>query len=272
MTDPTHPFLSAEDAALSADFIRDGYIIRQVEDTNAIDRIRGFVAGQAAAHLGIGAGDDLSAFLNGIHKSVEVSTLNDLRLAVFNAMRTEDWFKPAYYTLARNAINGIVGNELAMQRSVNLSIQLPDDDSSLLPMHADVLNGDSCFEVVLWVPMVDCEKTKSMYLLSPERTNAIFKDFANYDGRTSEDIFKEIEHDVEWLEVPYGSYLLFSQNLLHGNVVNREPDTRWSMNCRFKSLLSPYADKKFGEFFEPITMRAATRVGLDFKEPKLGQD
>ena len=39
----------------------------------------------------------------------------------------------------------IVGNELAMQLRVNLSIQLPGDDSSLLPLHSDVWSGDSQF-------------------------------------------------------------------------------------------------------------------------------
>ena len=29
------------------------------------------------------------------------------------------------------------------------------------------------------------------------------------------------------------------------------------MNCRFKAVFTPYADKQLGEFFEPITLRAA---------------
>ena len=49
--------------------------------------------------------------------------------------------------------------------------------------------------------------------------------------------------------------------------VNEEPGTRWSMNCRFKSIMSPYADKRFGEFFEPILLRPATRVGMQYKLP-----
>ena len=54
---------------------------------------------------------------------------------------------------------------------------------------------------------------------------------------------------------------------MHGNRINREPETRWSMNCRFKSLFSPYADKRLGEFFEPITIRPATRVGMNHALP-----
>ena len=56
----------------------------------------------------------------------------------------------------------------------------------------------------------------------------------------------------------YGQFLIFNQSLPHGNVVNKEKQTRWSMNCRFKTIFSPYEDKKIGEFFLPITTRAIT--------------
>ena len=53
---------------------------------------------------------------------------------------------------------------MAMQNSINLSIQLPNDKSSLLAIHADTWSGDS-FEVAVWLPLVDVYKTKSMYIL-----------------------------------------------------------------------------------------------------------
>ena len=42
----------------------------------------------------------------------------------------------------------------------------------------------------------------------------------------------------------------------------------WSFNARVKGLFTPYADKRLGEFFEPITLRAASRFGLDYREPE----
>ena len=50
----------------------------------------------------------------------------------------------------------------------------------------------------------------------------------------------------------------------HGNV-NKENETRWTMNCRFKSVFTPYKDKKIGEFYEPITLKPATKRGLNYK-------
>ena len=45
-----------------------------------------------------------------------------------------------------------------MQQRINLSIQLPNDKSSLLPIHSDTWSGDSPFETVVWIPMVNCYK------------------------------------------------------------------------------------------------------------------
>ena len=44
--------------------------------------------------------------------------------------------------------------------------------------------------------------------------------------------------------------MIFDHSLPHGNIVNQEKETRWSMNCRYKSIFTPYADKKIGEYYE----------------------
>lgn len=156
-----------------------------------------------------------------------------------------------------------------MQLRVNLSIQFPEDDSSLLPVHSDTWSGDSPYEIVVWLPIVDCYKTKSMYLLPPKSSKKLISDFKNRSGVSSEDLFQSISKEVQWLEIKYGEVLLFDQGYPHGNRVNEESDTRWSMNCRFKSVFTPYGDKKLGEFFEPITLRAASKIGMEYQFPKV---
>jgi sporadic carbohydrate cluster 2OG-Fe(II) oxygenase len=61
--------------------------------------------------------------------------------------------------------------------------------------------------------------------------------------------------------------LLFTHTLMHGNRVNAESTARWSMNLRFKGLFTPYSDKALGDFFEPITLRAASRIGMNYRLP-----
>ena len=37
------------------------------------------------------------------------------------------------------------------------------------------MSGDSPFEVVVWIPLVDCYKTKTMYILPPKHYNKVEK-------------------------------------------------------------------------------------------------
>ena len=261
-------FQKADEYKLSAAFLRDGYVIFPVENIDAVERMQRFIADHAATALDQSSPVNAKAFLDGIATHLNIEELNDFRLNVIEAINNEAWFRPAYLSLARAAIENIVGNELSMQRRINLSIQIPDDDSSLLPVHADVWSGDSAFEVVLWTPLVDCAKTKTMYLMPPNEDRKIQENFSAFNGKNSEDLYESIKSFVRFLEVPFGHVLLFSQTLMHGNRVNKEAQTRWSMNCRFKSVFSPYADKKLGEFFEPVTLRANSRFALSYRLPE----
>ena len=65
----------------------------------------------------------------------------------------------------------------------------------------------------------------------------------------------------------FGEILIFNQSLPHGNIVNVETETRWSMNCRFKGIFTPYNDNKLGEFFEPITLKPVSKKGMNYKLP-----
>jgi sporadic carbohydrate cluster 2OG-Fe(II) oxygenase len=266
-----NPFFDPEEQALADRFLSDGYVILPAEDRAGLDRIRAHVAQLAAERLGQPAPNDPGEFLDHIHDRLSVDDLNALRLGVFEDMNAASWFRPAYFRLARQAIGWLTGNELAMQRRVNLSIQMPLDDSSLLPLHADVWAGDSAYELVLWTPLVDCRRTKSMYIL-PAGPHARFQ--AEFAERAAEGgvqaLFEAARPHLVWLDIPYGHVLLFNQNLAHGNVVNEEATTRWTMNCRFKQLLTPYADKRLGDFFEPITLRPSTRLGADYRFPDIG--
>ncbi len=260
-------FLDREELRLIEDFEERGYHIFDIEDRTGLDRIRRAVANQLSKETQTPF-EDISEFLNRAGELVSVADLNSVRLGVFNAMNRESWFRPAYYKLGRNVLATLVGNELAMQRRINLSIQLPGDESSLLPVHSDVWSGDSAFEVVVWVPLVDCYRTKSMFILPRKPNDEHSKRLAEFQGKDTEELFRTIEPDVKWLNVSVGQGLIFTHTLMHGNRRNEENEARWSMNCRFKSLLSPYDTKRLGEFFEPITLRAATRLGMTYTLPE----
>ena len=252
-------FLSNDERILGQEFIDQGYIIRDVANKDALNKIHKF----ANDMLSKKGGDSL----NNTHDSIGINELNDFRLNVIKEINEQSWLKEAYYKIAKPYLDILVGNELAMQLRVNLSIQLPEDSSSLLSVHADTWSGDSPFEVVVWLPLVDCYNTKSMYLLPPKSSDKLSDDFKLHAQGDSEDLFNVIKNDVNWIKINYGEVLIFNQACPHGNRINQENETRWSMNCRFKGLFTPYKDKKIGEFFEPITLRPVSRVAMSYKLP-----
>lgn len=71
--------------------------------------------------------------------------------------------------------------------------------------------------------------------------------------------------NVERFTINRRQTLIFNQALPHGNRVNREQETRWSMKCRFKAVFTPFADKNIGEFFEPITLSPMSKLGMGFQ-------
>ena len=258
-------FQPAEDA-LAERFLRDGYIVAPAEDRAALDRIRTEVASATAEFLGVALPADHGAFLDNIAPSIESpERLNALRLHVIDRLRTATWFREAYFATARETLASLIGNELAMQRGLGFSIQLPGDESSVLPLHSDAWSEDSPFELVLWVPLVDVVRSKAMFLLPPA-ADAMWRDkMASF--ASVEELFTAVEPEIRYIEVPYGSVLIFTHTMMHGNRRNAEPAARWSMNVRFKGLFTPYSDKQLGDFFDPITLRPASRIGLTYRLP-----
>ena len=265
-------FVSEVDSNLADEYLENGYVVRDLESRSAFRSIQEKIVGFAASFLSHEINGPSSMFLNQIHRGLDAARLNEFRLRILEQLHQDPTINPLYFALAKNVLYSIVGNELAMQKRVNLSIQLPGDESSLLPIHADTWSGDSPYEVVLWVPLVDCFKTKSMFILPPDKVHIVDQFFSTgKENMSSEDLFEEVKSDLVWLSVKEGQYVLFNQCLPHGNRVNQEPESRWSINCRFKSVFSPYCDKRLGEFFEPITLKPASRLGLNYEFPG-GQD
>ena len=203
---------------------------------------------------------------NNLHRYLPKNKLNSFRMRIYNVLNSQKWFLKNYFEVAKDELELICGNELAMQRKVNLSIQYPNDDSSLLPVHSDVWSGCSPFEVVLWIPLENVSKTKSMYILNKKDNDFYYKNFYKFDN--SEKLQKKIDKKIKWLNINYGQGLIFIHQLVHGNKVNKTKETRFSFNCRFKSVMSPYDKKDIAETFLPIILRPATKFGLMYEDPK----
>lgn len=255
-------FLTNHEKNLNKNFLKNGYVICS-SNKKSLNYIDTFFKKILRKLLKTNKKIDY----NFLHKFIDIKNLNEFRLNLLYHINKDNFFKFHYFNLAKDQIYSLVGNELMMQKNINISIQFPNDDTSLLPVHSDVWSGDSPYEINLWVPLVNCYKTKSMYILSPKENIKLIHKMKNKKYHSSEQIFKLIKNKVKWLNVKKNAFLLFDQTMPHGNVVNKENETRISMNCRFKNVFSPYSDKKIGEYFVPITLRSMTEVGSRFKSP-----
>ena len=67
-------------------------------------------------------------------------------MKLINELNKDKNYRKNYFLTSKKILYKLVGNELSMQNRINLSIQLPKDKSSLLPLHSDIWSGDSPFE------------------------------------------------------------------------------------------------------------------------------
>ncbi len=261
-------FISTEELNLSNKFLKDGYLIKKISDQKALSFIKKLFL-KSIRHKKEFKKIKDSEIFDKTHKYLKKNNLNDFRLNLINILNNNKYLRKNYFLCAQPLLDLIVGNELVMQKRVNLSIQLPNDDSSLLDVHADVWSGDSPYEAVAWMPLVNCFKSKSMYILPFNKYKKYEKNLFDGKVKNSENLYNKIKKDVHWLNVKYGEILIFNQCLPHGNIVNKTDETRWSMNCRFKSVYSPYFDKKIGEFFEPVTLKPISKSAIKYNFPKI---
>ena len=183
-------------------FLENGYVIFDVENISSLEKIRDFVNQKLIKNLNLLKNRKIN--LDKFHKIIKIKDLNQNRLLLINQLNSFRKIKDIYYSLAKNCIHKIVGNELAIQNNINLSIQFPKDDSSLLPLHSDTWSGDSPFEVVLWVPLVNCYKTKSMFILNQKKIKKFDKIYEEKTSIKSSDLNKKIKNDLELIDIKFG--------------------------------------------------------------------
>lgn len=245
-------------------FNDNGYYIFKIKDKKNLNKIKKTIIQISEKFLKKKLNKN---FLEKTHHYINSDNLNSFRMKIYSNLNSKKWFMQNYYEMAKKELSILCGNELVMQRKVNLSIQMPNDDSSLLPLHSDVWSGCSPFEVVIWIPLVNCKRSNSMHILPLKKNNYLYNNLDKFNS--VDEIEKKTLRFAKSLNIKFGQGLIFLQSILHGNKVNNEKSTRWSFNCRFKSIFSPYDEKTIGETFLPITLKAVSLNAINYKDPNV---
>lgn len=254
-------FRDSQEISLASSYLNTGYVIFKAKK-DRIDLMKRIVESEVSEFTGLA-----NVPLENIHTVIRIDASNQLRMKVLNKIWESDKFNRLYFEACREIVEILCGNELAMQKRIGMSVQLPGNFRDSLPIHADTWNGVSEYELNLLVPLIDCKNTMSLFILDRQSYDDAQNEFPGLLKESSEEAFNQLESRLTWIEIDYGSVLAFDQSLPHGFCINREKHTHWSLNCRFKSLFSPYRDKKLGEYFMPITTKACTFVGANYREP-----
>ena len=213
--------------------------------------------------------NNISKVFNNFHNYLSFGDLNAQRFNIYKKINSGNQFREIYYNLSKEYLDDLVGNELSMQKKINLSIQMPNDKDSLLDLHSDIYAGESPFQVVVWIPLVDAYKTKSMFFTKPKFNKQMNEKLLNSDKFTTKKMYNANKKKFEFLNIKFGEILIFSPIILHGNTVNKTNETRFSLNCRFKSLLSPYdvtikSHRNIPNFYKPLNIKPITKIGFNY--------
>ena len=212
---------------------------------------------------------NITKIFNNFHKLINLKELNSLRFNIYKQINIGDEFSKTYYQIAKDYLDDLVGNELSMQKKINLSIQMPKDKDSLLDLHSDIYAGESPFQVVVWIPLVDAYDSKSMFFTKPSHNKKMNEKLLNTNNYTTKEMYNKNKKNFRFLNIKYGDILIFSPLILHGNTINKTRETRFSLNCRFKSLLTPYdvtvkSHRNIPNFYKPLNIKPITKIGFNY--------
>jgi len=247
-------------------FAEKRYAIFPAQDPSVFAQFQSAIRQSAEAYLG----RPIDA-LDVLHHYVTPAEINKIRLKIYNDLnKRKDW-KIAYYALATDTLKSLFGPDVSIQIKLNLSIQIPEDESSMLLLHTDTLSGQSPFECVLWTAVTDAFDSNAMYIFDEKSSKKLYQQLPSYQHKGMQQLFEDNRDNAQFINVPAGACVLFSSTLFHGNRVNCTDKTRISLNCRFKSLFSPeYAaiphERVTGTFYEPLFLSPVTKIGLEYDD------
>tara|TARA_E500000331_G_scaffold357800_1_gene421037 strand:- start:182 stop:967 length:786 start_codon:yes stop_codon:yes gene_type:complete len=205
--------------------------------------------------------------LNNFHKIVKNISeieLNQKKINVIKKISSNIKLVDLIYNSFSKDIDSMLGADLLVQRTINLVIQTPNDKNPTIP-HRDA-PPNSYFEIVIWIPLVDCGDTKSMYTIDISSTKTALEQLEK-NPENWESFLNKFKDKKIYPSVKFGQALFFLPYIYHGSDINKTDETRFSLNIRFKGLFSPSGKKFPLHFFRLFKISKLTKLALEkFKE------
>ena len=207
-------------------------------------------------------------------KTLNISNLNEKRMKTFRKLNEVSDWDQKYASLGYKYLEQILGPDILIQRKLNLSVQLPNDKTSMLGIHADTLSGQSPFEIVMWTAFTEVFGTNGMFYFDRQTSKKMFAEMMSSENEGLEYLRKKYWKHVKFLKMMPGQVAIFTGTIFHGNVINSTNIPRVSINCRFKNLFSPQGetqpvDRGGSIFYKKLHESAITRIGHEYLQRKV---
>jgi sporadic carbohydrate cluster 2OG-Fe(II) oxygenase len=237
-----------------------GFAVIDADDSGYLHTLRSemFALAKKAFNL---TSDDPEAGFNGLHHCIEGMSrgeLNTRRVDLIRRITTDCDARELIFKAFERRIVGMLGPDILAQKCCNLVLQPPGDPNPS-ELHRDA-PANSPYEIVMWVPMVDCFASKAMYILDVAATARAF-DRLDADPMDWTGFESYAKSQAVRPSVRFGQALVFHTGCLHGSDINGETETRVSLNIRYKSLFAPCGLKNQLQFFDPLRISEVTRLG-----------
>jgi sporadic carbohydrate cluster 2OG-Fe(II) oxygenase len=240
-----------------------GYELSTIGNLSALNEVREEIAVALKTIFNLDC-EDLATeeFLNKFHTFHDVARLtdgefNENRRRLIEEINSSNHSLSRIFDMCEEQIVKWLGPDVVIQKSINLTIQRPNDPYPT-EIHRDS-PPNSPYEVTIWIPLTDCLKTKALFLTPLDKSMEIASKLQSYDSCASFEA--EVTRCSNCIPALFGQSLFFSPTLFHYSVKNQEDETRFSLNLRVKNMYTPYGLKHPAAFFTPIKHSIISRIG-----------
>lgn len=247
-----------------SNFREKGFSIVPIQRTDKFIESRTFIADCIREKFNCNGTDD--EILNNCHRFIEEISevkVNLLIMEIISAFKEKYKMDEIIYSCTKSFINKLIGNDIASQKNPNIVFQHPGS-SRISELHRDA-PGNSFYELVSWVPLVNCYESKSFYILDKKSSRKLLEKYKNNKYKSWSEYTNEAMKLSINLKIDYGNALFFWSGLLHGSVINQTNESRWSFNVRYKNLFAPSGLKDPLVFYRVFSKSPLTELGIDNK-------
>lgn len=251
----------ADTFKISNKFFDDGWGIFKSENLSDLNKLREEIHKFTKDKFDIKNTNIKESFDNfhNLTSDLNDAQLNEKKVNLIKDISANKALVDLIYKSFENIITSFVGNDVLVQKTINIVIQPPNDNNPTIP-HRDA-PPNSFYEIVLWIPLTDCSNTKSMYVINRKDSEEALNVFAK--NSSWENFLNILNNKKKYPSVKFGEALFFMPNIYHGSDTNITNETRFSLNIRFKNLFTPSGKKFPLHFFRPYKISKFIKFAIE---------